>query len=125
MLYENSYKSKVRKKLGHNVCGWDFTLKPLSYLKLEVLHVMEFSYTIAFTNQQTEYLQLEPILTDVSKTGVVRFPWKQIQPLLRYKLKSVLEEAYGRVNNIPDDDKDLSRQLLERFDKFKEYEIYI
>ena len=86
---------------------------------------MEFSYTIAFTNQQTEYLQLEPILTDVSKTGVVRFPWKQIQPLLRYKLKSVLEEAYGRVNNIPDDDKDLSRQLLERFDKFKEYEIYI
>lgn len=76
----------------------------------------------AFTSQQSEYLQLEPILTDVSKTGVVRFPWKLIQPLLRYKMKSVLDEAYGGVKNIPDDDKDLSRQLLERFDKFKEYE---
>ena len=54
----------------------------------------------------------------MSKTGVVRFPWKLIQPLLRYKLKSVLDEAYG-----PDDDKELSRQLLERFDKFKEYDI--
>ena len=59
----------------------------------------------------------------MSKTGVVRFPWKLIQPLLRYRMKSVLDEAYGGVKNIPDDDKDLSRQLLERFDEFKEYEI--
>ena len=73
----------------------------------------------AFTDQQSEYLQLEPILTDVSKTGVVRFPWKLIQPLLRYKLKSVLDEAYS-----PDDEKELPRQLLERFDKFKEYDTY-
>ena len=51
----------------------------------------------------------------MSKTGVVWFPWKLIQPLLRYKLKSVLDEAYG-----PDDNKELSRQLLDRFDKFKE-----
>lgn len=78
----------------------------------------------AFNNQQSEYLQLEPVLTDVSKTGVVRFPWKLIQPLLRYRMKSVLDEAYGGVKNIPDDDKDLSRQLLERFDTFKEYEIH-
>jgi len=79
-------------------------------------------FATAFTNQQSEYLQLEPILVDVSKTGVVRFPWKLIQPLLRYKLKSILDEAYGGVKNIPDDDKDLTKQLLERFDKFKEYE---
>ena len=60
----------------------------------------------------------------MSKTGVIRFPWKLIQPLLRYRLKSVLDEAYSGVKNIPDDDKDLSRQLLERFDRFKEYEIH-
>lgn len=83
-----------------------------------------FLFVTAFTDQESEYLQLEPILTDVSKTGVVRFPWKLIRPLLRYKLKSVLDEAYNGVNNIPDDDKDLSRQLLENFDKFKEYGLY-
>ena len=59
---------------------------------------------------------------DVSKTGVVRFPWKLLQPVFRYKLKSILDEAYGGVKNIPDDDKDLTKQLLDRFDQFKEYE---
>ncbi|XP_065882672.1 serine/threonine-protein phosphatase 4 regulatory subunit 2-like [Dysidea avara] len=71
-----------------------------------------------FDDQQSSYLQLEPVLLDVSHTGIVRFPWKLIRPLLRYKLKSVLGEAFGTSKNIPDDDKDLSRQILERFDKF-------
>ena len=73
---------------------------------------------VEFDDQQSSYLQLEPVLLDVSHTGIVRFPWKLIRPLLRYKLKSVLGEAFGTSKNIPDDDKDLSRQILERFDKF-------
>jgi len=78
-------------------------------------------YTLAlvdFDDQHSSYIQLEPVLLDVSYTGIVRFPWKLIRPLFRYKLKIVLGEAFGTSKNVPDDDKDLSRQILERFDKF-------
>jgi len=73
---------------------------------------------VDFDDQHSSYIQLEPVLLDVSYTGIVRFPWKLIRPLLRYKLKIVLGEGFGTSKNVPDDDKDLSRQILERFDKF-------
>jgi hypothetical protein len=59
--------------------------------------------------------EFDDILTDISKTGVVRMPWKLLKPALTFKLDKCLNEVY----DCPETNDDTHKQLvglLERFD---------
>ncbi|XP_003387174.2 PREDICTED: serine/threonine-protein phosphatase 4 regulatory subunit 2-B-like [Amphimedon queenslandica] len=58
---------------------------------------------------------LDDVLIDISKTGIVRMPWKLLKPLMLYKMDKCLSESFDSTKT----EQDMEKKLKEMMDTFE------